>query len=172
MIGAGPIGLLLVQTLRVYGVAPIVVSELIDDRRTLALEVGADQTTDPTNDDPQAAISESVGRVDAAIEAAGRRRTTQQARKVTSRGGTTLVFGVPPEDAELSAFDLFHDERRLQGTYSLTPDSFVRAVALLRHDGVVVDPLVTDEYRIEELGRAFDRLADGDGLKAMVYPQR
>ncbi|RQH02660.1 alcohol dehydrogenase catalytic domain-containing protein [Natrarchaeobius oligotrophus] len=174
VIGAGPIGLLLVQTLRVHGVGPIVVSEPVDDRRELALDLGADVAIDPTRDEPSAAIAESVGRVNAAIEAVGRRRTIQQAHELTCRGGTTLVFGVPPHDAtiELSPFDLFYDERRLEGTYSLTPESFSRAVALLCHHRIDVDRLVTDEYRLEELDRAFDRLADGDGLKAMVYPQR
>lgn len=61
VVGAGPIGLLLLQTLRNRGAAPIAVAELDDDRRALAADLGADVTIDPTERDTVEAVREEVG---------------------------------------------------------------------------------------------------------------
>ncbi|MFC7202751.1 zinc-dependent alcohol dehydrogenase family protein [Haloferax namakaokahaiae] len=172
VVGAGFIGLLLVQTLRASGAGTIVVSEPVAERRELALEVGADYTLDPTDEDPAAAVTELVGDVDVAIEAVGLPQTIEQALDLTGPGGRTLVFGVPPEDAtvELAPFDLFFEEREVLGSYSLTPNTFARAVALLQNGRIDVDTLVTDEFGLDGLAEAFHQMENREGLKKMVYP--
>lgn len=172
VIGAGPIGLLLVQLLRNTGAGRIVVSELVEERREVALDVGADHVIDPSETDPFEAIPDLVGDVDVAVEAVGTPKTIEQAHELTGPGGRTLVFGVPPEDAtiELSPFDIFYEEREIIGTYALTPDSFARAVTLLESGRIDVDPLVTDEYDLDGLQDAFDQMEETDGLKKVIYP--
>ncbi|WP_158057903.1 alcohol dehydrogenase catalytic domain-containing protein [Halorussus halophilus] len=172
--GAGTIGLLLVQLLRTCGAGTIVVSEPVEQRRDVALEVGADHVLDPTEQDPTTVVPELVGEVDVAIEAVGIPAVIEQVHSLTGPGGRTLVFGVPPEDAtiELSPFDLFFEERELVGTYSLTPDAFARAVTLLRNGRIDVETLVTDEFALEGLEEAFDQMEAREGLKKMVYPHQ
>lgn len=172
LVGAGPIGLLLVQLLRLEGAGPLVVSEPDDERRAKAESLGADRVVDPTAVDPVEEIADSVGLVDVAIEVVGLPATLEQARNLTGPGGQTLVFGVPPEDAvvEIAPFDVFYDERDLLGTYSLTPDDFQRAVSLLRHDRIDADTLVTHETDLNGIEAAFERMDDNVGLKQMVYP--
>ena len=172
LIGAGPIGLLLLQTLRNRGVSPLVVSEPDDERRRLAAEMGADVVIDPTERDPVVAIRESVGEVTAAIEVVGRVETIEQAQSVTADGGTTLIFGVPAQDAtmEVTPFDIFFDEVDIRGSYSLTQASFERAVALLRGGRIDADTLVTDEIGLADIPRAFERMENAEGLKAVVVP--
>ncbi|WP_197431285.1 zinc-dependent alcohol dehydrogenase family protein [Halorubrum sp. CBA1125] len=172
VVGAGAIGLLLTQLLRASGAGTIVVSEPVEQRRETALDTGADHVVDPTEEDPQTAIPELVGSVDVAIEAVGLPDTIEQAYELTGPGGRTLVFGVPPEDAtvEISPFDVFYEEREVIGTYSLTPDSFARAVTLLRNDRLDVDTLVTDEFALDEVEQAFEQMEAREGLKKIVYP--
>jgi|AntDeeMetagen134_2_1112570.scaffolds.fasta_scaffold05894_2 NADPH2:quinone reductase len=173
VVGAGPIGLLLVQALRLEGASPIIVSEPEDARRAVALDVGADYAVDPIEEDAAEVVDDIVGGVDVAIEAVGNPATIQQAQSLTVPGGRTLVFGVPPEDAtmEVSPFDIFYDELELLGTYSLTPDSFARAVRFLQTGRVDVDSLVTHECGLYGITDAFDRMGESEGLKQMVYPQ-
>lgn len=172
VVGAGAIGLLLTQLLRTSGAGTVVVSEPDDERRETALEVGADHVVDPTDADPTAAIPERVGPVDVAIEAVGMTDTIEQAFELTGPGGRTLVFGVPPEDEtiEIPPFEVFYEEREVVGTYSLTPDSFARAVTLLRNDRIDTDALVTDEFGLDGLERAFEQMESREGLKKIVYP--
>ena len=174
IVGAGPIGLLLLQTLRNRGAAPIAVSELDPDRRELAAELGADVVVDPGERDPVEAVREEIGPVDAGIEVVGKVATIQQAREMTAKGGNTLIFGVPKQDAtmEVNPFDTYFEEVDLRGTYALNQESFERAVTLLRTGRIDADTLVTEEIGLEDLPSAFDRMADAEGLKKVVRPGR
>ncbi len=172
LIGAGPIGLLLLQTFRSAGAGEILVSEPVADRRGLAADLGADYVIDPTAVDPEDAIEERVGDVDVAVEVVGLPATIRQALDLPAPGGRTLLFGVPPQDAsvEINPFDYYYDEIELTGTYSLRPADFQRAVELLRRERVTVDPLVTDELGLGELTTAFDRMDRSEGMKKLVRP--
>ena len=174
VIGAGAIGLLLTQLLETSGAGTVVVSEPVDERREMALEVGADHVVDPTEDDPATVIDDLAGPVDVAIEAVGLPDTIEQAHELTGPGGRTLVFGVPPEDAtiEIAPFDVFYEQREIIGTYSLTPDTFARAVKLLQNDRIDTETLITDEFSLDELETAFEQMEAREGLKKMVYPDQ
>jgi L-iditol 2-dehydrogenase len=174
VVGGGFIGQLLVQTLRTSGAGTIVLSEPVAERREIGLEVGADHVVDPADKDPTAVIPDLVGDVDVAIEAVGFPETITQAHTLTGPGGRTLIFGVPPEDAtiELSPFDLFFEEREVVGSYSLTPNTFSRAVTLLENGRIDVDTLITDEFDLEGLETAFEQMEAHMGLKKLVYPNR
>ena len=174
VIGAGAIGLLLTQLLETSGAGTVVVSEPVDERREMALEVGADYAIDPTEDDPESAIPDLAGSVDVAIEAVGLPDTIEQAHDLTGPGGRTLVFGVPPEDAtiEISPFDVFYEQREILGTYSLTPDTFARAVTLLQNGRIETEALITDEFSLDGLEEAFEQMEAREGLKKMVYPNQ
>lgn len=172
VVGAGPIGLLLVQYLRSIGAGEIVVSELVEERREAALELGADYVVNPEEEDPREAVADLVGEVDVAIEAVGLPKTIEQAHALIGKGGRTLVFGVPPEDAtvELSPFEVFYHEESVIGTFALTPDTFARAVTMLRTGRVNATPLITDEFELEGLSEAFAQMDERRGLKKMIYP--
>jgi NADPH2:quinone reductase len=92
---------------------------------------------------------------------------------VTGPGGTTLVFGVPDQDAtlEFSPFDVFFNETSYQGSYSLTTADFEQAVTLLKHGRIDTAPLITDEIGLDGLPDAFDRMGNVEGLKHIVIPE-
>lgn len=172
LIGAGPIGLLLLQTLRNRGAAPIAVSELDPDRRELAARLGADIVVDPAERDPVETITGEIGKVDAGIEVVGKVPTIEQAHDLTAKGGNTLIFGVPKQDAtlEVNPFDIYFEEVDLRGTYALNQESFERAVTLLREERIDAETLVTEEVGLDDLPATFDRMANAEGLKKIVRP--
>lgn len=172
LVGAGPIGLLLLQEFRTRGAGRIVVSEPDDDRRALARDLGADGVVDPTEVDPVDAVREQLGVVDVAVEVVGTPETIEQTHAMTSKGGRTLVFGVPPQDAtvEIDPFEIYFDEIDLVGTFSLTPDAFRRAVVGLQQGHVEADPLVTEQFGLDSLEEAFDRMDRAEGLKKQIVP--
>ena len=172
IIGAGPIGLLLLQTLRNRGASPIAVSEIDPDRRELAAELGADVVIDPTEVDPVEAVRDEIGAVDAGIEVVGKPTTIEQAFAMTEKGGNTLIFGVPDQEAtiEVNPFDVYFEEIDLRGTFALTQESFERAVTLLRNDRIDAETLITEEIGLDDIESAFDRMANAEGLKKIVRP--
>jgi NADPH2:quinone reductase len=172
LIGAGPIGLLLLQTLRNRGASPIVVSEPHPDRRRLALHLGADAVVNPTERDPVEAILNEVGPVNAGIEVVGKALTIEQAYEVTDRGGNTLIFGVPDQDTtlEIKPFNIYFDEVDVRGTFALSQESFERAVTLLRTGRIDVENIVTEEIGLGDIPTAFERMENTEGLKKIVRP--
>ncbi|SEP08309.1 NADPH2:quinone reductase [Halogranum amylolyticum] len=172
LVGAGPIGLLMLQTLRNRGASPIAVSELDPKRRELAAEMGADLVVDPEAGDPVETIREEIGEVDAGIEVVGLVPTIQQAYDVTAKGGNTLIVGVPKQEAtmEISPFELYYNDLDIRGTFALTQDSFERAVSLLRQGRIDAAPLVTEEIGLKDIPTAFERMENNEGLKKVVIP--
>ena len=173
IIGAGPIGLLLMQAFRNAGAGPIVVSELDDERREIAAELGADEVVDPDEVDPVTAIPEAAGgKVDVGVEAIGLVPTIKQANAVTDKGGTTLIFGVPSEDAtmEVSPFDIFYNEIAYRGSFALHTDDFQRAITMLQTDRIDAERLITERIGLDDLTTAFERMGNAEGLKKVVNP--
>jgi len=133
--------------------------------------MSADVVIDPAERDPVEAIREEIGAVDAGIEVVGKVSTIEQAHDMTAKGGNTLIFGVPEQDAtmEVSPFDIYFQEIDLRGTFALTQASFERAVTLLQHGRIDADTLVTED-RARGHPSAFERMGDAEGLKKVVLP--
>ncbi|MFC4360543.1 zinc-dependent alcohol dehydrogenase family protein [Halobium salinum] len=172
IIGAGPIGLMMLQTLRNRGAGPIAVSELDPKRREVAAEMGADLVVDPSEGDPVETIRDEIGPVDAGIEVVGLVPTIQQAYDVTAKGGNTLIVGVPKQDAtmEINPFELYYNDLDIRGTFALTQETFERAVSLLRQGRIDAESLVTEEIGLEDIPDAFERMENNEGLKKVVIP--
>ena len=122
--------------------------------------------------DPVETIREEIGHVDAGIEVVGKVQTIEQAHALTGRGGNTLIFGVPDQDAtmEVSPFDIYFDEVDLRGTFALSQESFERAVGLLRTGRIDADAMVTEEIGLDDIPSAFERMERAEGLKKVVRP--
>ena len=173
IIGAGPIGLLLVQTFRNTGVGEIVVSELRPERRECALDLGADHVVNPRDGNPVDTVDDLVDSVDVAVEAVGARAALEQAWELTGENGEMLVFGVPPEDEsmEISPFDVFYQEIDVLGSFASTPSTMRRAVTLLREGRIDVDPIITGELELDGVPTAFEQMGNAEGLKKIIYPK-
>lgn len=172
IVGAGPIGLLLLQAFRTSGAGTIIVSEPIERRREIAAELGADHVVDPTERALADHVDELVERVDIAVEAVGLPATIEEAHSITSPGGTTVVFGVPPqnETIELDPFEIYYQELEVVGVFALTQNTFSRAVTLLQGDRIETEALITDEFDLDGLQTAFDQMENNEGLKKIIYP--
>ena len=173
LIGTGPMGLLLLQLLKQQGVSKVIVSELIEERRKLAGELGADYTIDPGEEEvPKTVkkISETGNGVDVAVEAVGSKTTAKTAIESLKRGGKAMVFGVPPEDAEIpvNIFETYYDEIDLIGSFALTEEDFLDSVSLINNDKLELSTLVSHRLDLEELDRGIELAESGVGLKKQI----
>jgi (R,R)-butanediol dehydrogenase / meso-butanediol dehydrogenase / diacetyl reductase len=95
IIGAGPIGLLLVMVARFRGVEKIIVSEPLPMRRKKAKELGATHVIDPTKEDPITAareIADGLG-ADVSFDAVGSSATMDVATFATRKNGRVGILG-------------------------------------------------------------------------------
>jgi L-iditol 2-dehydrogenase len=121
VLGAGSIGLMAVQWLRILGAGQIIASDLAEANRQAALELGATTALNPREVDLTQAVRELTGEgADLALETAGAPQTLQQTIKVIHPGGAVVLAGNQPLDASLPLSWIEEFERgefRLRGCF-------------------------------------------------------
>jgi len=175
IIGAGPVGLLLLQLAKASGASTVIQTDLVEERLRLAERLGADRTVNVGREDPAEAVmalTDGYG-VDVAIEAVGRPETITQAINLTRRGGRLNIFGVAPQDAlwSVKPFELYDKELTITTSYR-SPFTFQRAVRLAASGRIVLKPLVTHTFQLSQIDRAFEvaeRKIEG-AIKVIVKP--
>jgi L-iditol 2-dehydrogenase len=163
IIGAGPIGLLHLLTVRKMGVKKAIMVDLVDERLSFAEKVGADVTVNGGREDVPARVKQLTGGygADVVIEAIGLPATWEQALRLVRKGGTVLEFGGCPPGTEIrvDAEQLHYGETRVMGTFHTTPLHFRKALDLIASRTVDVRSLVTRRMRLEDVREALEILS-------------
>lgn len=163
LIGAGTIGLLLLQVVRLAGPRRIFVSDPIQEKLARARRYGATDTLDPSKTDVVEAIMQATGGrgVDLAMEAVGFEETVQTTMAATRLGGDVLVVGNAIKMGQIHLQGLVTHELRLIGTYGGTPE-FAPALELISGGRVDLTPFTDVVWPFERGIEAFERLAAGE----------
>jgi len=167
VVGAGPIGLLLVQLAATAGARRIVVSDISDARLARARLLGATEIVNTSvHDLPQTAAG-----VDVAFEAVGIQAALDDAIGSVRKGGRVVLVGLFGERARVDAFDLVNREVDIVpscGYRHVYPDLIGMIAA------GIVDPslIVTRQIRLDEaVTQGFRMLAERtDDVKVLVSP--
>ena len=159
VIGAGMIGLLLLQAARAGGCSPVYVADIDATRLALATSLGADATFLASGPELQTHITqatESRG-VDLVLEAVGRNETINTAIDCVRKGGTvTLVGNITPE-VTLPLQKVVSRQVRLQGSCASSGE-YPEAMDLIATGKIKVDNLITAIAPLAEGPAWFDRL--------------
>jgi threonine dehydrogenase-like Zn-dependent dehydrogenase len=164
VIGAGTMGLLLLQVLLHAGAGPVAVVDRISERLEVARKLGAAQAV------TDADALEGT-RFEVAVDATGVPKAIETAYGLLDRGGRMLVFGVSPADAAISVspFRVYNDEITITGSMAIL-HSFGLAVDLLASGAVDPRPLLSEPLPLEQFGEAVDRVRSGQGIKWHIRP--
>ncbi|MHC1786277.1 MAG: zinc-dependent alcohol dehydrogenase family protein [Christensenellales bacterium] len=156
IIGAGPIGLMMLQLVRSAGAGKIVVSELLANKRSLAMKLGADLAIDPTQEDLPALLAREMVNVDCVIEAAGTKATQAAAIDLAGKAATVMLFGLVPPQTTLTIkpFEIFNRELTITSSF-INPYTFDRAIRLLANKRVQLDEVITDIVPLEDINSVF-----------------
>ncbi|KEO56785.1 2,3-butanediol dehydrogenase [Thioclava indica] len=167
--GAGPIGLLVVEALRVAGAAQIHVVEPSAERRAKALELGATSVIDPMAEDPVATIRSATGGVHVAFEVTGVPRVLPQCIDSTRHEGQTLIVSIWEGDASFHPNTAVLKERQLQGTIAYR-HVYPAVMELMIQGYFSADKLVTKRISIDEIvEQGFEALvAEKSQVKILV----
>lgn len=174
IVGGGMIGLLMVQMAKLSGATTVVLSEPIEMRRHIGMEVGADYTIDPIHENVTEMMRKYTGRpgADVVIECVGRIFAVEQAFTFADLGATILLFSVPSPDAmaSLPLFDVFKKELKIVGSM-INPDTHERAVNLINSGRLEIKKLITHTYGLGQLEEAVNKQMSSDSIKVVVHPQ-
>jgi 2-desacetyl-2-hydroxyethyl bacteriochlorophyllide A dehydrogenase len=173
VIGGGTIGLLMVQMAKLSGASDVILSEPIEMRRKIGMEVGADATIDPIHEDVPGRIKEILGRdgVDVVIECVGRPFAVEQAFQAAGFRATILLFSVPKveDTVPLPLFDVYKKELNIVGSM-INHDTFQRAVNLLNSRALEIEKLITHSFDVEHLEDAILMQMSSESIKVILEP--
>jgi len=164
VIGAGTMGLLLLQVLLVSGAGPVAVVDRVSERLEVARKLGAEVAV-------TSAEALEGERFEVAVDATGVPQAIESAIGLLDRGGRLLVFGVSPAEAAIrvSPFRVYNDELTITGSMAILR-SFGQAVDLLASGAVDPRLLLSEPLPLEEYGEAVHRVRTGQGIKWHIRP--
>jgi S-(hydroxymethyl)glutathione dehydrogenase / alcohol dehydrogenase len=174
-IGAGGVGLNVIQGARLAGCEKIVALDTRSRPLELAREFGATDCVEASAETAAAQVRELTGGrgADYVFDTVGLPATLAQALTYARKGGTVVLTGLARTDA-LASFPLFPfvmQEKRLVGSLygSGRPSRDVpRLVALYGEGRLKLDELATRTYRLEEVNDALDALASAEGARGVI----
>lgn len=174
IIGAGTIGLFVLQAARLQGAGKIIVSDPNAHRRRLARALGADVAVSPEVVDlAEVVAAETQERgADVSFEVVGLAATLHQAVAATRMGGRVVLVGNLTKTVEINVQEVVSRELTLRGTYASSGE-YRQAVELVASGKIDVLPLVSATLPLAQGQAAFDRLYGGeevDLLKIILKP--
>ncbi|MGH7071295.1 MAG: zinc-dependent alcohol dehydrogenase [Acetobacteraceae bacterium] len=169
VLGAGPIGLLILQLLKIAGAGEISAVEPQAHRRGLASRLGATRATESLT-----ALEESVGSggTSLVVEATNASEGFRDAVRAACIGGRIVLVGIPDGDR----YVLPASEARRRGLKvkfaRRMGDVYPRAIQLVREKLVDVESLVTRRFALADAPEAFRlHAANTPGLvKSLIVP--
>jgi S-(hydroxymethyl)glutathione dehydrogenase/alcohol dehydrogenase len=175
VLGAGGIGIAVVQGARLAGAATIVVADPGAARREAALRFGATHVVDPAVVDVTTFCMDLTGiGMDYCFEAAGQAALIEQGIATSRPGGTTVGVGAPPIDQGISipaVAGFTATEKRfigcLLGSVNAHRD-IPRFLALAKAGRLDLGAMITDRYPLDDIEAAVDNLRERRGLRTAL----
>jgi L-idonate 5-dehydrogenase len=154
VIGGGPIGLLVALTARAFGAVPVVVSDVVPERRKSVLNLGLDGVLDPDDATLQEQVSE-LGGFEVVFEASGASRALRQAFDLVRPGATIVQIGtLGTQDVPLPANQLMVREVQYIGSFRYG-HVFEQAIRLVASGRLKLQSLIT---AVLPMGRVADAM--------------
>jgi L-iditol 2-dehydrogenase len=177
--GVGFAGQIVAQVAKRKGAHRVIVVDVVDEKLALAQKLGADLAINARKEDPVAAILARTGGrgADVAVEMAGSQEAVNRCTASVRKNGTLVFYSWITQDLTLNISRWHNDslrilntglvhhsqeERRLWTPYALRP--VIQGL-------VDVRPLITHEFPLSEIGRAFETASGDPGaIKVVVRP--
>jgi threonine dehydrogenase-like Zn-dependent dehydrogenase len=175
IMGCGPIGLFMVQGVKLKNPKQVIAIDLSDHRLAVAKDLGADITINPTKEDAVAKVKslteDGIG-CDVVLEAAGMNKSVHLAVEMLRRGGRLMEFAVFAEEVSLD-WSIISDIKELQvigghlGFHTYAPAIDFLARGLITSKGITSEP-----YPLQDFKKAIDlaKKAKDEVIKVLMRP--
>jgi threonine dehydrogenase-like Zn-dependent dehydrogenase len=166
VLGCGPIGIAVIANLRARGVETIVAADFSPKRREVATIMGAHQVLDPAQGSPFDTVTPAV-----VFEAVGVPGIIDDVMRRAGHGTRLVVVGVCMQPDTVHPFFAIAKEINVQFVLAYGPNEFADSLRAIAEGGIDVAPVITGDVGLEDVGAAFDDLADPQRhCKILVAP--
>ena len=173
VIGAGMVGMFVIQLLKIKGCKNIIAVDLDDHRMELAKKLGADQVFRP--DDPKLvstvkSLSNDRG-ADLAIEVVGITETIAMAIELMRKGATLTIVGNISPTVELPLQKIVTRQLRIQGSCAINGE-YPAVLEMIAEKKLDVTSILSAEAPLSEGASWFQRLYEKEKnlMKVILKP--
>ncbi len=159
VIGAGMIGLFLVQVLRSEGCGKIIAIDLDQTKLDLAVKLGADLALNPEADNIQREIQAATQNrgADYAFEAVGIESTVELSVNSVRKGGTVILVGNVSSSVRIPLQAVVTRQLKLQGSCAIAGE-YQAVLDMIARKKINLDPILSAEAPLSEGAAWFERL--------------
>lgn len=171
VMGAGTIGLCMIQAARVAGAGHITAIDISDYHLEMAKQLGADEVVNSTRCEAIETVKnlyDGIG-ADVTIEAVGLGETYRQASLMTRKRGTLVFFGAARDTANINLYPFLHRELNIVGCTGFDVELDI-GLSLVKQGKIQVKPLITHCFSIKDTAEAIETAVKkpGEVLKAVL----
>ncbi|WP_215226166.1 zinc-dependent alcohol dehydrogenase [Echinicola shivajiensis] len=180
--GCGTIGLVTIAGLKSKGIDNIIASDISSKRLELAKKVGAKYAFNPSTDgNMKDFVSKTYGEVDslnyagklpnltAVFECSGVSALLAQNMELLAPDGKLTVLAIYSKDLIVDPNLVVYKRLTVRGSLFYKPEDFLEAIELSSNGKLDISPLVTHQFPLAELPKAFETQADGSkSVKVLV----
>lgn len=174
VIGAGTIGVCVLQLMKLKNPGKLIVSDLSETRLKTALELGADAVINPAREDLLETVSNITGgaMVDIAIECVGVQASANQSVRCLKPGGTAIWVGMSQKEMTINMQDIVCCARRVLGSFNYTHEEFGQVAEIVTSGKLAADRLISKIVSLEEAVDLFPLIHEHPDqyLKVIVNP--
>jgi 2-desacetyl-2-hydroxyethyl bacteriochlorophyllide A dehydrogenase len=189
VMGAGIIGLGVLQCIRARSNARVIVVDLSARRLQLAHELGAHLTINASEEDAVARLKALHGDsalslldtaesgIDTVFDCAGATARFQgttvleQAISLVRQNGKVVVVAVFERKIELDVNAVVRKGVQLLGSWAWTPADFVQSMSLISSGKIDRKPLITHRFALEEASQAYEtQMQANEAVKVVLTP--
>ena len=160
VIGAGPMGLLHIEGLKMAGAKNILVSEYNDTRCKIAEAMGAKTINPGKTPDVKAEIKKLLNgeNLHQVFVCVGIPSVVEDAMLLVSKGGTVNIFGGLKTGCTITIDPniIHYSEVKVVGTFGFSSKNYLDAARSIAEGKVDLGNLITHEFKLEEADKAFD----------------
>lgn len=173
VIGAGGVGLNVIQACALSGASRIIVFDLAPEKEALAKQFGATDFVVSKDIDMVATLLEmQPGGVKHSFEVVGVNELVMDCIKMTQSGGNIVAVGVAElgTTANLELFNIYQNKNLMGCRYGAArpQKDFPMIIDLYLRGKLKLDELVTNSFPIEDYKEAFGLLASGADARSVL----
>ncbi|OCL24238.1 L-idonate 5-dehydrogenase [Gilliamella sp. wkB72] len=159
VIGAGPIGGLIVAAAKAAGAIEVIASDISDRCQNVALQMGADLTINPSDKETYARFTENKGYFDITFEASGANSAIESTVYFTRPNGIIVQVGMGASPIQYPVAQMLAKEIIWKGSFRFI-DEFAVAVKWLEKGIINPKPLISSEFNYQEIEEALLTASD------------
>jgi L-iditol 2-dehydrogenase len=173
--GAGPIGLMVVAVAKALGAAPVMLTDIRDDRLAIGARMGADVVINASREAAIDAVRRANGGrgVEYVFECSGAPNAVNEAIRMVSRGGRVCLGAFAHQPVTVDIEYVVANNIYLYGIRGEGKSAVRRAASLMAQRRIDPSPVHTHTFALDELptGLRYARDRIDGAIKVVIKPQ-